>query len=850
MWQFSNYSIRDRLWAALAVLTIATLVVGSIAWYSLGQINDRLDTLHSQTVSEVARAIRLSRQSSKVATTAPFLLNFPSVFLIEREGAELSQSLANTINNWSADSSPDLRQQIEATESFLPSLVSIKAASEDLVIVAILLKRDLEATKQFIRDIRLFEAEFSKLSNDTTRTQFERQGWIALSALSNTLLNAAHAENLMSVGEYRRSFQAQLVLPEILDLQQEQSSRLSTLKKLADPKSGLFEHRRSELSKNLVAQNALFRIKSNASRISELTDEFASEAEKFLSDERVAASATISLARYIIFAAVVGSVLIAIISAAFVSGYVARNIGTISNALVKLADGNHDAEITQSVNSNDEIGKLFRSFRIFRENAQKHERRNRQLQRTNALIENVFSNISDGVAITDANGCITTANPSLRKILGRPTGSNLTGEALVETIRSSGFAEPSNLAQDDPFAKLPVSELVREDTILEVRSDRIPDGGLVWLFADVTERRKLEERIQKIKHIEGLGKVSGEVAHDFGNILSSISANAEVALRHTKDETATNVIERIAGSVEHGTALVQRLLAFAKKQALSPEPVEINQLVEGIVELIAIGLKKGVNLTTNLLDNEAWVNVDPGQLESALFNVCLNSNYAISASGEITISLVQLSQGRIEILVEDNGQGMGEETLSRVFEPFFSTRADTSGTGLGLAMVYGFIKQSGGDIDVQSQLGQGTVVTLTLPLCARPNLNHNEVLRPRLHAVVIEDERDTAELARAMLLQQGYGAQIFASADEALEFVRNADHLDLVLSDLNLEDGPKGVEVVSQCQLLFPNILAIVMSGRLPEPRSKLIPLDVGRIAKPLTDEKLCLELNRLNSIE
>ena len=165
---------------------------------------------------------------------------------------------------------------------------------------------------------------------------------------------------------------------------------------------------------------------------------------------------------------------------------------------------------------------------------------------------------------------------------------------------------------------------------LEIRCSRLPDGGGIWLFSDATERRQMEGRLRQIQHIDSLGNVTGEVAHDFGNILAAVNANVHLLQTGAQKPSPELLLQRISNVVDIGTSLTQRLLAFARTQALVPEVVEINELIERVSELVSIGLKSGVKLETSLAPVPLHVRADPGQLESAILNLCLNSNQAIA----------------------------------------------------------------------------------------------------------------------------------------------------------------------------------------------------------------------------
>ncbi len=201
------------------------------------------------------------------------------------------------------------------------------------------------------------------------------------------------------------------------------------------------------------------------------------------------------------------------------------------------------------------------------------------------------------------------------------------------------------------------------------------------LISDSTERKQMDSRLSQIQRIEALGKVSGEVAHDFGNILSTISGSLHLMETATPERHA-GLRQTAASAVDLGVSLTQRLLSFARQQQLDPETVELNQLVEGMADLIGFALRDEIALEVQTAAEPLRVCVDPGQMESALLNLCLNAGQAIEGFGTITVSLS--AQGdQVVLEVSDTGTGMTPEVLAHAMEPFFTARRDGTGTGLG-----------------------------------------------------------------------------------------------------------------------------------------------------------------------
>ncbi|NOR61632.1 MAG: HAMP domain-containing protein [Rhodobacteraceae bacterium] len=835
-WRWRRPDIRSRLWLALALLALSTLFVGGIGWYALDRADTRLQALHSRTLEEVARSLRLSKQSSDLATSAPYLLNLQSSYLIQKEGQALVDALGPVLAEWPTRESQQLLEVYAFDGEISLAVRRMQAAISDLVAAAQNLSVERDKTRTL--NARLFVLEnrfFQKMANESTSSINQRL-WLALQTETNELVGAGHAASLVGVGERRRRFQQLRRDFSFLEASPPHLEWAQKLDSLAYGENGLFVVRRRELTHQVDSQNALFRIRHNASLISNLAAQFATNAEDFLSNERSATATSISYAKVLILGALLASIAIALIAALYVSGYVTRNIHAISDAMQRLAAGDRGTKLRLKVRDDDEIGKLHAAFRIFRANALRLDRSHRQLHQQNALFEKIFANISDGVAITDAQGQLTATNPHLADVL-RPQDRLPEKPDIASFLAHTTFADEAKKAGLNAGFRGFTEIMGADGRTLEVRCSRLPDGGGIWLFADATERRKMDDRLRQIRHIESLGKVTGEVAHDFGNILAAVNSNVHLLQTGSKTVSAEVLLQRISNAVELGTSLTQRLLAFARQQALAPEVVELNELIEGLTELVSIGLNDEVTLETLPAKEPLFVRVDPGQLESAILNLCLNSNQAILGAGKISVAIKKASSETVQITVSDTGCGMEDAVLSQALEPFFTARADGEGTGLGLSMVYGFIKQTGGDIQISSQPGKGTDVRLTLPRfmgkAAQPELLHR--------ALLVEDDPEALASVAAQLKSIGYHVVRAGTFEEGQAALDAKCRFDVLVTDLHLNEGQMGWALAEQCLDMCSNAKVIITSGRLPK-RHRYTDAPhprVACIAKPLSPELL-----------
>ncbi|MGB3316541.1 MAG: ATP-binding protein, partial [Albidovulum sp.] len=650
-----------------------------------------------------------------------------------------------------------------------------------------------------------------------------RRGWLQLQRLASAAIGVGRADSLIAAGEFQRDYHQQLPAVTPDQLAADQTQALGHIARLVVGPEGVFTTRRVELSERLAAQNALFRIRRASEALSETSAEVVAAAEARLSLERNATSSSIAVARLAVIGAALTSVAIATAAALFVSGYVTGNLSAIADAMMRLASGDRTSRLPRGEGSGDEIGKLFHAFRAFRANALRLDRSNRQLAQKNALFERVFGNISDGVAIMGEDGRLVVANPSLPQVLRIDPGFLSRRPTLDELRDASPFAcdDGGDWHSTDGF-------------VVEARRNSLPDGGAVWLFADATEKRRIDERLAQIQRIESLGKVTGEVAHDFGNILSTIAGSLQL----WKPEAAGDgdvLRNRIRDAVDIGVALTERLLAFARKQYLEPEIVELNALIEGLTDLISFAMRDEVVLTVLAAETPLHVRVDPGQLESAVLNVCLNANQAIDGPGEVTISLTETDCGRAVITVRDDGAGMASEVMRHAMEPFYSARADGTGTGLGLSMVYGFIRQSEGDIQIVSAQGEGTAVSLYLPLLvAEPHPHPGDFNRSCL---AVDDEPAALHAIAGALSSLGLSTETASGYRPALDRLNSGDTPDILVTDLNLDASQSGWELAEAFLNHSSNGQVIVVSGHLPQDHPLLdrFGARIAMVPKPAT---------------
>jgi PAS domain S-box-containing protein len=357
--------------------------------------------------------------------------------------------------------------------------------------------------------------------------------------------------------------------------------------------------------------------------------------------------------------------------------------------------------------------------------------------------------------------------------------------------------------------------------------------GVLKIHTDVTERVELERRLAQSQKLEAIGQLTGGIAHDFNNLLTVIVGNADTLAEELADQAdMLSLVDMIRTAGERGAELTRYLLAFARRQALEPRTVQPDKLVDGMRNMLRRTLGENIELEVDNAAGVAKVSVDPAQFESALLNLCINARDAMPGGGKLMIETdnVILDENYTErradvvpgdyvrISISDTGTGMSAEDVARAFEPFFTTKARGQGTGLGLSMVYGFVKQSGGHVAIYSELGHGTVVTLYLRQ-ARDHIEPVTVVEPADIAgrgeriLLVEDDDLVRTHAVQLLTSLGYGVVAATNGPEALALLRENIPCDLLFTDVIMPGGLTGPKLAEAAHVLRPGLPVLYTSG-------------------------------------
>ena len=463
-----------------------------------------------------------------------------------------------------------------------------------------------------------------------------------------------------------------------------------------------------------------------------------------------------------------------------------------------------------------------------------------------ALYSAVFANTADYVfvigVLDDGRFTVEDLNPALQAATGlkadRMRGKTVEQLAPEPAARALSAYYQRVVDNGAPLAtrdELPFPggvTRVWESVLVPVRGESGRIERIVGSARDVTEREAQEGQMRRAQRMEAVGQLTGGVAHDFNNLLQVIRANLELIEPAITDEKARRRLRNAIHGAERAADLTRRLLAFARRQPLEPQPINLGRLVGEVAELMRRTLGEGIEVETVIAGGLWNTLADPAQVESALLNLAINARDAMPEGGRLTVEVANaaldddyaraepdVKPGQYVLLaVSDTGAGMSPETLARVFEPFFSTKGEGKGTGLGLSMVYGFVKQSGGHVKIYSEVGQGTTVKLYLPRTRKAAVERTatQATAPAGRGqtvLVVEDEQAVREAAVAMLTDMGFTALQADGPQAALDNLKGGAVVDLMFTDVIMPGAMKTRDFVARAQTLRPGLPVLYTSG-------------------------------------
>lgn len=499
----------------------------------------------------------------------------------------------------------------------------------------------------------------------------------------------------------------------------------------------------------------------------------------------------------------------------------------------------------------------------------------------------IFENASEGIFQTTPAGRYLNINPAFARMFHYASPAEMM--AAVAEIGNEIYVNPQEreemarlLRSHDHIEGFEV-EVYRKDRSrfwISINCHAVRDAaGQILYFEgtnqDINERKLAEGEALNLQHqlvqaqkMESIGRLAGGVAHDFNNMLSVIIGNAEIALEQVTDDIELRpALLDILGAAQRSAELTRQLLAFARKQVVSPKALDLNQTVDGMLKMLRRLIGEDIELVWKPAPQVWTIRIDPSQVDQILANLVVNARDAIDQTGRIIITtgnlvcdeaycanLAECAPGEYTCLcLSDNGSGMDSQTLANIFEPFFTTKKEGHGTGLGLATVYGIVRQNGGFVSVYSEPGQGTTFKIHLPRCQEatqacvPEPQTSALPQGTETILIVEDEEAVLNLSRTILQNLGYNIKGVKRTDQALRIMREQpEKIDLLLTDVVMPDM-NGRELFEQLAAIKPGLKCLYMSGYTDEfiARQGIIDEGVHFIAKPFALKELAAKVRR-----
>ncbi len=473
----------------------------------------------------------------------------------------------------------------------------------------------------------------------------------------------------------------------------------------------------------------------------------------------------------------------------------------------------------------------------------------KELQQKEALYRDLVQSVNAVILRWDCEGRIIFLNEFGQKLFGY-TGDEITGRHVMGTIVAESDSNGRNLAFmiQDILSHPEKYELNENENICRDgrrvfiqwsnRAIRDENGELEEILSvgtDITRRKQLEDELRHAQKMEAIGNLAGGIAHDFNNILSGILGYTELAQLETRqDSRIAGYLVQINTAAQRARNLVRQILAFSRKSPGRMKPVQVAGIVTEAVKLLHSSIPATIAITENI-NTEATVMADPDQIHQIVMNLATNAFHAMENSGgTMSVSLQEvildeedstaakagLSPGKyVELTVSDSGSGMDKQTVTRIFDPYFSTKEKDRGTGLGLAVVHGIIKGHNGGILVQSMPGKGSTFRIFLPALPEPVGNGNNRAIPEITVagrgevvVFVDDEKTIRQLAAEFLSQAGFQPVCFENGIKALEWLADGNKCDIMVTDMTMP-GMAGEELIEKVRIMRPDLPAILCTG-------------------------------------
>ncbi|QDC02400.1 ATP-binding protein [Mesorhizobium sp. 8] len=689
-------SIAFRLPFAIVFICVLVFSLATIAVFGLQRARQEMAAYGLQAFSSLAKASLVSRQVSDLVSSAPFLMNATSPYRVSSESRSVVAQVDALLRAMQPESGETAARGFASTH-IVELLETIRTQTTTLA-------SDADSAQQHKAEAAGALGEIAA-GRGVADGDFRRR-------LNAVVQAAASSDSLFQLGELRRRYVAETA-PRLERAAPD--ARVSRLE-LA-PYERVFEAQTQYLLEMFSIRAAVARLHLVSRDLSHATETQSEAVARGLNDDLVATSDALSHLLAVVTVASLLVLAMAVLSIRSVMR-VSRGIVSLSGGMNALAEGRKDVETPDYNGTETELVRLLEAFRAFRESVGRISRLRRTAEAAARTIRSTFRNMNEGIALFDPAGRPITMNRRVIELVGwSGSARKLPLRAFVAPIPD---IDPALLPSGGEAGLLDgrfVTRHRRAARVTEVSLSRQTDGGIVLLARDVTEMDRREAEAARAYRLDGIMRMTHQVSHEVGNMIGIITGSLGLLEREEGGFSPRQKrhLARIRKAADRGRSLAASMLSVGSQQPIHPNVLELGALLRGMADVLEIAIGENCRLAFDIPDQLPTVLLDAALFEQSILNLCLNASAAMPEGGRIRISCAE-REASVVVSVTDEGIGMSPEAVDKAFEPYFTTREGKGGAGLGLAMVYGFVRQSGGEANIVSCPGKGTKVEMTLPI--------------------------------------------------------------------------------------------------------------------------------------
>ena len=689
-------SIAFRLPFAIALICVLVFSLATVAIYGLQRAREEMAAYGLQAFSSLARASLVSRQVSDLVSSAPFLMNATSPYRVSSESRSVVAQVDTLLR----------AMQPENGEAAVKGFASARIVEllETIRNQTMTLTGDADSAQQHKAEAAAALGEIATGSGIADADLRRR--------LNAIVQSVSNSDSLFQLGELRRRYVAETA-PR---LERAAPDMRIAAAELA-PYERVFEAQTRYLLEMFSIRAAVARLHVVSRDLSHATETQSEAVARGLNEDLASTSDALSRLLVIVAFAALLVLVMAIFSIRSVMR-VSRGIVALSSGMNALAEGRRDVETPSYRGTETELVRLLEAFRAFRESVERVSRLRRTAEAAARTIRSTFRTMNEGIALFDPRGAPITMNRRVIELVGwSGSARKLPARRFVAPIAE---IDPALLPAEGERGTLGDRLVLRHRSpagrVTEISLSRQPDGGIVLLARDVTDMDRQEAEAAKAQRLDGIMRMTHQVSHEVGNMIGIITGSLGLLEREAGfNDRQKRHLARIRKAADRGRSLAGSMLSIGSQQPIRPGAVEIAAVLRGMADVLEIAVGEKCRLAFDIADSLPTVQLDAALFEQSVLNLCLNAAAAMPDGGTIGVRCARGGEGGVTVSVTDEGVGMTPDAVDKAFEPYFTTRDAEGGAGLGLAVVYGFVRQSGGDARILSAPGQGTTVELSFP---------------------------------------------------------------------------------------------------------------------------------------